>query len=194
MRAALLLSLLFVSACTEKPVSLPPHDAQADALLAHVTGDAWDTVWAHAGSLGEAYRQPGGEPLGALPPNPLPAFLSDEPPYLDAAAREQYATRVLGDTTVAGQTARLVEARFVPDSRRTQAIRLVRAAVSDTTLLWIHVERESESVLYDERSRLRAGIARAGGALVPGHAEIQTATDVPASPPRDLETRWERAR
>ena len=193
-RLACLSLLLALAACADAPVEVPPHDAEADALLAHVTGDAWDSVWDRAAALGETYRQPGGAAMEGAPPNPLPSFLSDEPPYLDAAAREQYATRTLGDTTLAGRPARLVEARFVPDGRRTQPIRLVRAAVADTTLLWIEVVRESESTLFDESSRLLAGLAEAGGEPVPGHAAIQTTTDVPASPPRDLTMSWQRAR
>ena len=77
--------LFLLAACAEAPAEMPPHDAEADALLAHVTGDAWDTAWATADS--GAYRQPDGQPLDGLPVNPLPAFLSDEPPYLDASAR-----------------------------------------------------------------------------------------------------------
>lgn len=194
MRYALFL-LLALAACAEAPVESPPHDPEADRLLASVTGDAWDAVWTTASARPLAFERPGGDVLDALPPNPLPAFLSDEPPFLDAAAREQYETRVLGDTTLAGQPATLVGARFVADSRRTQPVRSVRAAVTASgTLLWIDVQRESESVLFDEDSRLRAGLAVAEGAFVPGYAEVTTRTDVPASDARDLSTSWSLAR
>ncbi|MEM6325564.1 MAG: hypothetical protein AAF791_00465 [Bacteroidota bacterium] len=193
-----LLPLLALAACAEAPVEMPPHEAAADALLEHVTGNAWDSVWTRAAAAD--YVRLGteagtSEALDAPPVNPLPAFLSDEPPYLDTAAREQYATRVLGDTTVAGRPAQLVEALFVPDGRRTQPIRLVRAAVTESgDLLWVHVDRAMDTILFDEASRLRAGLTEADGALVPGHAEIETTTDVTASEPRPLTLAWERVR
>jgi hypothetical protein len=193
-RLAAPLLLLVLAACSDAPAEMPPHDEAADALLAHVTGDAWDDIWETDAALGGSYRQSDGAVIDGLPPNPLPAFLSDEPPYLDAAAREQYTTRILGDTTVAGRAAQLVEARFVADERRTQPIRRVRAAVSDTALVWVEVQRAMDTILFDETSRLRAGLADAGGTLVPGLAEVQTTTDVPASDPRPLATGWERER
>ncbi|MEM1055466.1 MAG: hypothetical protein AAGI52_08055 [Bacteroidota bacterium] len=195
--------LVLLAACSEPPAEMPPHDAEADRLLAHVTGDAWDAVWSTSASGAARYTQTledldpisGGatrQALDGLPANPLPAFLSDEPPYLDTAAREQYATRILGDTTVAGRSATLIEARFVADERRTQAIRRVRAAVADSVLLWVEVIRESDSVLFDESSFVRATLAEVDGVLVPGRADIVTGTNVPASPTRGLTTSWRR--
>lgn len=199
---ALLLPLasLTLSACADAPVEMPPHEAEADALLASVTGDAWDAYFPSEGPYavdsgldGEA----SGETVQDSAANPLPAFLSDEPPYLDAAATEQYATRVVGDTTVAGETARLVEARFVADSRRTQPIRLVRAAVApeDGALLAIEVHREVESTLFDEVSRLTAALARGpAGSFVLDHSTAITTTDVPASEPATARVTFRRQR
>lgn len=197
MRRLLFLSLLALAACADAPTEAPDHDPEADRLLTHVTGDAWNDAWERATAdyvrLGPEADPP--EPMETAPVNPLPAFLSEEPPYLDAAAREQYATRVLGDTTVAGRPATLVEARFVPDDRRTQPIRLVRAAVTASgDLLWVEVQRDMDTILFDEASRLRAGLANVESSLVPGHAEVETATDVPASEARDFRTSWRLAR
>jgi hypothetical protein len=126
--------------------------------------------------------------------NPLPAFLSDEPPFLDAAAREQYTTRLAGDTTIAGVAARWVEAEFVANGRRTQPVRFVRAAVDPERggLLSIVVRREVDSSLFDETSRLRATLARGTGGLVPGWARVETRTDVPGSEPRSARLLWRR--
>lgn len=194
MRPFLLAPLLVLAACSDAPAEMPPHEEAADALLVHVTGAAWDSVWTRAAAA-DYVSAPDEGALDAPPVNPLPAFLSDEPPYLDAAAREQYATRVLGDTTVAGRPAQLVEARFVADERRTQPIRLVHAAVSaDGDLLWVRIEREMDSILFDESSRLRASLTEVDGLLVPGHAEVETTTDVPATDARALTTGWRRVR
>ncbi|MEL6615690.1 MAG: hypothetical protein AAFQ43_08130 [Bacteroidota bacterium] len=186
--AVLIALALPLAACGDDPVDLPPHEAEADSLLASVTGDAWDAVFPSPGPF-QTESTLGGEASGKTlldsAANPLPAFLSDEPPYLDAAATEQYATCVLGDTTVAGQPARLVEARFVADGRRAQPIRLVRAAVAPEagTLLAIEVHREVESTLFDETSRLVAALASGPDGLVLDHSTAVTTTDVPASEP-----------
>ncbi len=198
MRRFLLLAL-FLTACADAPAVIPERDAEADRLLAFVSGDAWDAVFG-APQTGRFVRTESGEPQtvdSVL--NPLPAFLSDEPPYLDASARDQYATRVLGDTLVAGRAARIVEARFVADGRRTQSIRYVRAAVSPEAgeLLAVDVRREMTSALFDETSRLRADLASgatASGArgLVPGSAQIDASTDVPLSDARASRVEWAR--
>ena len=194
--------LLLLAACADAPAVIPERDAEADRLLAFVAGDAWDGVWDAAS--GGAYTRTADGAQAAVDsfPNPLPAFISDEPPYLDASARDQYATRVLGDTVVAGRTARLVEARFVADGRRTQPIRYVRAAVSPEAgaLLAVEVQREMASALFDETSRLRASLASGENAssgargLVPGAARIDARTDVPLSDPRASRIEWARAR
>ena len=191
--------LALLAGCASGPDEVPSRDAVADSLLTHVTGDAWDEAFARTAS-GEWIRtteSEGGETETARTdsmPNPLPAFLSDEPPYLDAAASDQYTTRALADTTIAGRRARLVDARFVADGRRTQPIRYVRAAVDPASgaLLAIEVHREFESALYDETSRLVAALTSGDGALVPDHASIQTRTDVPMSPSRSGRVRWVR--
>lgn len=178
-----------LAACADEPVETPPREAEADSLLSAVTGDAWDALFPSAGPYVVSAEGAGAamsDDLRDSAENPLPAFLADEPPYLDAAAAEQYATRVLGDTTVAGQAARLVEARFVDDGRRSQPVRLVRAAVTPEarTLLAIDVRREVTSTLFDEQSRLVAALARGDdGRLVLDHSEARTTTDVPASEP-----------
>ena len=194
-----MLLLAPLAGCASGSADVPPRDAAADSLLVYVTGDAWDDAFART-AAGGWLRTTEGE-TGATKttrtdsiPNPLPAFLSDEPPFLDAAASDQYTTRALADTTVAGRPARLVEARFVAGERRTQPIRYVRAAVDPTSgaLLAIEVRRRSESTLYDETSRLVAALALGGGALVPDHASIETRTDVPLSSPRSARVRWVR--
>ena len=193
-RAAALVAVGLLVACGDAPADLPPHDPEADRLLAFVTGDAWDGVFAGDGGARYRVETASGDTTAAVG-NPLPAFLSDEPPYLDAAAREQYETRLAGDTTVAGVAATLVEAEFVADGRRTQPVRYVRAAVDSASgaLLAVEIRREVASTLYDESSRLRADLARGPGgrpALVPGSADIRTTTDVPLSDARTERLAW----
>ena len=188
------LLLLVLSACADAPSVVPERDAEADRLLAFVSGDAWDDAWkASEGAFTQ--RVDGSQTVLDSVHNPLPAFLSDEPPYLDASARDQYATRVIGDTLVAGRAARLVEARFVADSRRTQPIRYVRAAVSPEAgeLLAVVVQREMASALFDETSQLRAELASGARGLVPGSARIDARTDVPLSDARVSTVQWQRA-
>lgn len=202
-RPALLL-LIALGACAPRDAAPPPRDEAADALLAHVTGDAFDEAFAALDALPhrvrrQSARNGGGhssedrsDSTGVAAANPLGAFLSDEPPYLDAAARDQYAVAVVGDTLVAGRRAPLVEARYREASGRAQPIQYVRAAVADGRLLHVHVRRSSESLLYDEQSWLTASLQAApGGALVPAAAQAITETDVPLSPPRAHTVAWE---
>jgi len=191
---ALPLVLLLALGCSQDDIVVPEHEAAADALLLHVRGDAWDDVFAQAPEA--SYIRVDG--ANAVPvdsvPNPLPSFLSDEPPYLDAAARDQYATSVVGDTVVAGRSARVVEARFVPDGRRSQPIRYVRAAVAPERggVLAIEVRREMSSILFDEQSHFTASLASGARGLIPGTSSIHATTNVLMGESQASSIRWER--
>lgn len=123
--------------------------------------------------------------------DPVGPTLPDDPPYLDPASRDQYRIAVAGDTVVAGQRLRLVEAVFVA-GRRAQPVRRVRAAVDPASgqPVVVEVVRVTESTLYDETSRIHVDLARLGDRWIPHRVTTDTRTDVPLAPARRVQTEW----
>lgn len=124
--------------------------------------------------------------------SPLETALSEDPPYLDPAVRDQYRRAVVGDTVVAGRRLAVVEA-VLADTDAEQAVRRVRAAVDPETgqPVLVEVERAVDSVVYGETSRVRVALAPGpDGAWLPHTVETDALVDVPLAPPRRVRTTW----
>jgi len=162
------------------------EDGRETTTLVHADGALRTTAHQATGSLagGEAPEDPAGVR------DPIATALSDDPPFLDPAARGAYAVAILGDTLVGGARFRLVEA-VLADTGRELGVRRVWAAVDGTgRVASVEVERTAASVLYDETSRVRVDLAPVGGVWLPRRIETDTRTDVPLSPPVRLRTTW----
>ena len=141
-----------------------------------------------AGTLAAAEPDDGAPRLRS----PLETALSEDPPYLDPAVRDQYRRAVLGDTTVAGRRLTLVEA-VLTDPGTEQAVRRVRAAVDPGSgrPAVVEVDRVARSAVYDETSRVRVTLAPGpGGAWLPHTVETDALVDVPLAPARRVRTAW----
>lgn len=139
------------------------------------------------GTLAEA--EPDGTPRLR---DPLASALSEDPPFLDPASRDQYRRTVVGDTTVAGRRLRVVQA-VLADADAEHAVRRVRAAVDPATgtPVVVEVDRGTESAVYDEVSRVRVELAPGpGGAWLPRHVATDARVDVPLAAPRRVRTEW----
>ena len=124
--------------------------------------------------------------------SPLETALSEDPPFLDPAARDQYRRAVVGDTVVAGRRLALVEA-VLTDPETEQAVRRVRAAVDPDSgrPVVVEVDRLARSVVYDETSRVRVALAPGpDGTWLPHTVETDALVDVPLAPARRVRTAW----
>lgn len=122
--------------------------------------------------------------------DPIAQALSDDPPYLDPVAGEAYRRTVLGDTTIGGARFRLVEA-VLTDADSELGVRRVWAAVAEGgRVAAIEVERHTQSVLFDEDSRVRVDLAPHAGGWAPRTLTTDTQTDVPLSGAAHVRTEW----
>ena len=122
--------------------------------------------------------------------DPVAAALTEDPPYLDPAAREAYRLAVLGDTTIGRTRFRIVEAALV-DPASELGVRRVWAAVTEAgTVGAVEVDRQAASALFGERSRVRVDLAPHGDGWLPRRAVTHTWTDVPLSAPARVRTEW----
>ena len=122
--------------------------------------------------------------------DPLVGALTDDPPYLDPAAREAYRLRTLGDTTIGGERLRLVEA-VLEDTDREHGVRRVWAAVDGAGRLGaVEVERRADSAIYAETSRVRVDLRPTPEGWLPRRVLTDTRTDVPLSAPTRVRAEW----
>ena len=122
--------------------------------------------------------------------DPIGPALPQDPPYLDPAVREAYRVAVLGDTAIGGAAFRRVEA-VLTDGARQLGVRRVWAAVGAGGQIGaIEVDRQSESAIYDETSRVRVDLAPGPDGWVPRRVVTDTRTDVPLSEPARVRTVW----
>lgn len=198
--AARLLEAVDASAVADAFAALDGTTARADLVVTALDGDREAgrealTVTQTPRGVAVSARTASGTLADAAdaPPrlrDPIAHALSDDPPYLDPAAREAYRLTVLGDTTIGGVAFRLVEATLV-DPASGLGIRRVWAAVTDAgRVAAVEVEREARSTLYDEASRVRVDLAPHAGGWVPRRVVTDTRTDVPLSPPSHVRTEW----
>ncbi|MFN3598008.1 MAG: hypothetical protein ACK41D_12160 [Rubricoccaceae bacterium] len=129
----------------------------------------------------------------AAPPrleDPLPRLLPDDPPFVAASLREQYATEMRADTLVQGRALARAEARFVPARGRKQPVQRVEAGVDEGRLVLVDVRRAMRSFLLQEDSRVRVELATTAGGDVPRRVVAETAVNVPLAPPRRQRVTW----
>ena len=122
--------------------------------------------------------------------DPIAPALPQDPPYLDPSVRDAYRASVLGDTTIAGTPFRRVQAVLVDESRQLGVRRVWAAVGADGQVGAIEVRRETDSVLYDETSRVRVDLAPGPSGWVPRRVVTDTRTDVPLSDPAHVRTVW----
>ncbi|NNE35899.1 MAG: hypothetical protein HKN13_11705 [Rhodothermales bacterium] len=108
------------------------------------------------------------------------------PAFADLRTREQYSYSSRRDTTVSGTATSLFEARAVVPSHR-QPIRFARIGISktDSTLLYIRMERHDDTVFYEEESFAELTLAHdSAGAIIPAMKYVEVTVDVPFEPAR----------
>ena len=111
--------------------------------------------------------------------NLAPGVLPEEPAYLSPRSREAYAYRRLPDTLLAGRPAQVLDVRARPSTGDNQDVRHVRLYVDRASgiLAAVTLERRSQSILFDEETRLFAQIQPADGGWQPAAAQYETRID-----------------
>ncbi len=115
----------------------------------------------------------------------------DDPAYLSARHRDAYRYRILPDTVMWDETARVIEIRARPDEGDDQNIRRARLYVdrASNRLIAIYIERIDRAVWYREESRFYIHIRPApDGSWVPYNTRFETRIGVPFRPTQRFRT------
>lgn len=171
-------------------------DVTVSVYDAHVVaGRETATVVQDGDSVRVTDRTASGTLAGAGAPaprlrDPIGPALPQDPPYLDPSVREAYRVSVLGDTVIAGEPFRRVQAVLVDESRQLGVRRVWAAVDADGRVGAVEVDRRADSAVYDETSRVRVDLAPGPGGWVPRRVVTDTRTDVPLSDPAHVRTVW----
>ncbi len=126
-----------------------------------------------------------------FPEDLAPHLFPEDPPYLSPRSRALYAYRLRPDTLWADRTTRVVDMVAGAEARQNRPLRRARFYVDAATrqLVGFHLERLSQTLLFDEASRLFLRLEPApDSGWVPAEVRAQVQTRFPLSAAQQMRT------
>ena len=127
----------------------------------------------------------------ALPENPVPYIVPEDPAYLAPRNRDVFIYKFLPDTTFGNTTAHVVEIHAIPEHEQQPTIRRARLyyKASNEQLIGLALWRQNSGFLFQEDSHLELMMQKAPtGVWVPHITTVRTQLKTFLRPTRALRT------